>query len=156
MNFFFFLWVLFLFLFLLLRSEPAAHGGSPGRGLIRATAVGLYHSHSNVGSKSRLHLDHSSQQCQILIHWVRPGIKPESSWVLAGFMDFFLLHHNRNSSVVGLFWWNCFIVKSLPSSVVENNAITSETEKCIFSMSPVEWVLVQGNNFSTFRESWTL
>ena len=32
------------------------------------------------------HLHHSSQQCQILNHWVRPGIKPTSSWILVRFV----------------------------------------------------------------------
>ena len=30
---------------------PAAYGGSQARGQIRATAAGLYHSHSNAGSE---------------------------------------------------------------------------------------------------------
>ena len=29
-------------------------------------------------------LHHSSWQCQILNHWVRPGIEPTSSWILIG------------------------------------------------------------------------
>jgi len=47
---FFFVWFFFFF-FLLFRASPAACGGSQARGLIRATAAGLYH---------------SSQQLQIL------------------------------------------------------------------------------------------
>ena len=39
MNFFF-------FFFCLLRATPAAYGGSHAKGLIRATAAGLYHSHA--------------------------------------------------------------------------------------------------------------
>ena len=34
--------------------SPVAYGGSQARGLIGAVAVGLYHSHSNVGSKPHL------------------------------------------------------------------------------------------------------
>ena len=30
---------------------------------------------------------HSLQQCQILIHWARPGIEPTSSWRRVGFIS---------------------------------------------------------------------
>ena len=33
------------------RAAPAAYGDSQARGLIRAVAAGLWHSHSNTGSK---------------------------------------------------------------------------------------------------------
>ena len=33
------------------RAAPTAHGGSQARGLIRATAASLRHSHSNAGSE---------------------------------------------------------------------------------------------------------
>ena len=36
------------------RAAPKAHGGSQAGGQIRATAAGLHHSHSNVGSKPHL------------------------------------------------------------------------------------------------------
>ena len=43
---------LFIYLFILLfRATPMAYGGTQGRGWIRATAVGLHHSHSNAGSE---------------------------------------------------------------------------------------------------------
>ena len=42
------------FFFSLFRAAPAAYGGSKVRGPIGATATGLRHSHSNVGSKPRL------------------------------------------------------------------------------------------------------
>ena len=38
----------------LFRATPSAYGGSQARGRIGATAAGLYHSHSNTGSKPRL------------------------------------------------------------------------------------------------------
>ena len=45
---------LFIYLFIVFlpffsTAAPAAYGGSQARGLIGATAIGLYHSHSNVG-----------------------------------------------------------------------------------------------------------
>ena len=46
--------VLTLFYFFLLMAPPEVYGSSQGRGPVRATAAGLCHSHSNVGSK--LHL----------------------------------------------------------------------------------------------------
>ena len=39
---------------LLFRATPVAYGGSQARGLVRATAAGLHHSHSN--TRSELHL----------------------------------------------------------------------------------------------------
>ena len=44
----------FFGLFAFSRVTPTAYGGSQARGLIRAIAAGLHHSHSNVGSKLRL------------------------------------------------------------------------------------------------------
>ena len=61
---------LFLSFVLLFRAAPAAYGSSQSRGQIGAAAAGLHHSHSNSRS---------------LTHRVRPGIKPTSSWILAGF-----------------------------------------------------------------------
>ena len=49
-------------------------------GIYSVTAAGLCHSHSNAGS---------------VTHWVRPGIKPESSWFLVRFVS--TLRHDRNS-----------------------------------------------------------
>ena len=46
-----FLAFFFLFFFGLFRAAPAAYRHSQARGLIRATAASLYHSHSNAGSK---------------------------------------------------------------------------------------------------------
>ena len=43
-----------LFCFCLFRAAPAAYGGSQARNQIGATAAGLHHSHSNVGSEPRL------------------------------------------------------------------------------------------------------
>ena len=45
--------LLFIY-FLLFRATPEANGSSQARGRIGAVAAGLYHSHSNAGSK--LHL----------------------------------------------------------------------------------------------------
>ena len=54
---FFVVVVLFCFFFLvfcLFRAAPTAHGGSQDRGLIGATAAGLYHSHGNTRSEPHL------------------------------------------------------------------------------------------------------
>ena len=63
---------LFIYLFLLFRAAPMAYGGFQARGQIRATAASLHHSHSNAGS---------------LTHWAGPGIEPETSWILVGFIS---------------------------------------------------------------------
>ena len=62
----------FILFFAVFRAAPAAYRGSQAKGLIGATAAGLHHSHSNVGS---------------LTHWSRPGIEPSTSWFLVGFVS---------------------------------------------------------------------
>ena len=63
-SFFFCCCCCLFFVFLLFRAASVAHGGSQVRGLIGAVAAGLYHSHSNMGSK--LCLYHGSRQRWIL------------------------------------------------------------------------------------------
>ena len=46
--------IFFFFFFWLFKATLVAHGGSQARGLIRATAADLRHSHSNTGSKPHL------------------------------------------------------------------------------------------------------
>ena len=45
---------LFIFNVLFCRASGAAYGSSQARGQIGATAASLHHSHSNIGSESRL------------------------------------------------------------------------------------------------------
>ena len=54
------------FLFCLFRAAPAAYGGFQARGLIRAIAAGLHHSHSHTRSEPHLRPAHSSWQRRIL------------------------------------------------------------------------------------------
>ena len=42
------------FFFFFFRAAPTAHGGSQARGLSRATAASLHHSHSNEGPEPGL------------------------------------------------------------------------------------------------------
>ena len=42
------------FFFLLFSATPVRHGGSQARGLIRAVAAGLHHSHGKAGSEQCL------------------------------------------------------------------------------------------------------
>ena len=42
------------FIYLFFRAAPEAYGDSQARGLIRAVATGLHHSHSNAVSEPRL------------------------------------------------------------------------------------------------------
>ena len=74
--------------FCLFRAAPAAYRGSQARGQIRATAAGLYHSHSNARSES--HLRPTLQLTATpdpLTHRVRPGMEPATSWFLVGFVS---------------------------------------------------------------------
>ena len=82
------------FFFFLFRASPAAFGSSQARDQIRAAAVGLHYSQSNVGSK--LFLQTTAQGHAVIIahsnagsftHQVRPGIKPASSQILVRFVS---------------------------------------------------------------------
>ena len=50
---------LFFCLFAFSKAAPSAYGGSQARGLIKAVAAGLHHSHNNAGSEP--HLQPTSQ-----------------------------------------------------------------------------------------------
>ena len=85
---FFFFFCLFLSFFAISWDTPVAYGGSQARGLIGAVAAGLRQSHSNTRSKPYLrptpHTAHGNARS--LTHWMRPGIKPEFSWILVRFV----------------------------------------------------------------------
>ena len=104
---------LLIFLF---SAIPAAYGSSQARGQIGATITSLCYSHSSVGSA------HSSAGS--LTHWVRPGIKPMSSWILVGFftakpwwtLAHLLLVHTisvflREISNCGRFWKTICLIR---------------------------------------------
>ena len=59
------LWLIFFFFFAFFRAALAAHGSSQARCRIRATAAGLYHSHSMQDQSHVYNLHHSSWQRQI-------------------------------------------------------------------------------------------
>ena len=68
-DFFFFFWS---FVFCLFRATLEAYGGSQDRDLIVAVAASLHHSHS---------------YARFLTHGAKPGIEPESLWILVGFIN---------------------------------------------------------------------
>ena len=68
---------------LLFRAVPEAYESSQARGQKGAAAACLHHSHSDTRSKPRLRPHGNAGS---LIHWVRSGIKPASSWILVGFI----------------------------------------------------------------------
>ena len=83
-------WIIMYFfpfpLFLLFRAAPTQHRGSQAGGRIGAT-VTAYATGTATWDLSRVcDLHHNSWQCWILDSWVRPGIKPTSLWILAGFV----------------------------------------------------------------------
>ena len=82
-------WIIWLYTFfcLFFRATPAAHGGSQARGLIGATATGLCHSHSHARSKLSVTYATAQGNAGSLTHWVKPGIKPVSSWILGRFVS---------------------------------------------------------------------
>ena len=61
-----------------------AYGGPQARGTIGAVAASLHHSHSWATSSTYTTAHGNARS---LIHWVRPGIKPASSWRLIEFVN---------------------------------------------------------------------
>ena len=68
----------FSFFFSFFKATPDASGSSQARSLIRASAAGLHHSHSNARSELQQPIPVCSN-ARPLTHWVGPGIKPASS-----------------------------------------------------------------------------
>ena len=64
-----------------------AYGSSQARGPVGATVASLHHSHSNVGSELPLRPTPQLTATPIPTHWGRPGIEPESSCILVGFIS---------------------------------------------------------------------
>ena len=78
----------FFFFFCLFRAAPTAHRGSQARGQIGAVATCLCHSHSKAGSEpASVTYTTTHGITGSLTHWVRPGIEPESSWILVWFVN---------------------------------------------------------------------
>ena len=75
-------WFLIFFFFCLFGAVPAAYAVSQARGLIRAVAASLHHSHSKAGTYTTAHGNARSPTYQ-----ARPGVKPTSSWMLVGFVN---------------------------------------------------------------------
>ena len=79
------LYIHMLFFSFSFRVAPKAYGRSQARGPIGAVAADLHRSHSSTGSEpSRQPRAHSNARS--LIHWVRPGMEPPSSWIPVGFI----------------------------------------------------------------------
>ena len=78
----FFIFIVCVCVFVFLEPLPQA------RGLIRATAAGLYHSRSNgqIQATSVTYVT-AHDNARFLNHWARPGIEPTSSWFLIGFVS---------------------------------------------------------------------
>ena len=83
------------------RATPEAYGSSQVSGWIRAVAAVLHHSHGNMGiwAVSVTYITAHSNTGS-LTHWVRPGIKPVSSWILVRFVT----AKPRRELLKGLLW----------------------------------------------------
>ena len=77
--------LIFIVFFGLFRAAPAAYGSSQGRYHIGAAAAGLCHSPHNAGSELCNHITARSNPGSIT-RCAGPGIEPESSWMLVGFV----------------------------------------------------------------------
>ena len=95
------------FLFFLFRAAPTPYGSSQARGRSGATAADLHHSHSNTRSPT---------------HWVRPQIKPTSSWILVrviSTMPQWELHRTIFSTSL----WQCYLLSCIWTT--EREAVVS-------------------------------
>ena len=78
---------LFVFCFVLfLGLHPCHMEVSQARCWIGTTAASLHYSHRNAGCKPCLWPTPQLMAMRSLTHWLRPGIKPEASWLLVGFI----------------------------------------------------------------------
>ena len=78
----------FCFLFCLFRATPTAYGGSQARGQVKAVAAILTPQSQQCQIQTEF-VAYTTAQCNTgpLTHWVRPGIEPESSRLLLGFIS---------------------------------------------------------------------
>ena len=113
----------FLFCFILIfRTTPVAYGSSQARGRIEAAAASLWHSHSNAGSQPRLQPTPQLTHSNAATHW---GIKPESLWILVGFVSTAPqqgLPQGAYSLMPGLCckWWYSFLMNTVLSRKGKN------------------------------------
>ena len=84
--------LLIFYCFGLFSAKPMAYGSSQARGWIRAVAYSLQPQPCQVQATSVTYIT-AHGNTRSLIHWVRPGIKPASSWILV----VLVLSHSRNS-----------------------------------------------------------
>ena len=89
------------FIFCLFQAIPMAYGGSQARGLIRAVATGLHHTHSNTNLRCICDLPHSSWKPQIL----NPLSKAtdQTCHPHGSQLDLFPLHHDEKSVFLQIF-----------------------------------------------------
>ena len=80
--------MLFYFYLFAFQARPNGIWKFQARGQTGATAASLHHSHGNMGWELCLQ---STPQLMAMVdlqtHWVRPGIKPTSSWILVRFIS---------------------------------------------------------------------
>ena len=112
--YFYFILFTYLVIFVFLGPHLWPYGSSQARGQIRAAATGLHHNHSNARTQLHLRPAPQPQQCQnpaasetcttahgnarSPTYWVRPGIKPASSWILVRFISAILQFLIRRTS----------------------------------------------------------
>ena len=93
LSFFFFLYGLccidWLIDWLSFQGHTTAFGSLHASCWVGAVAASLHYSHSHSNVRSKLCLvtyTTAHGNARSLTHWVRPGIKPASSWILVGFV----------------------------------------------------------------------
>ena len=77
--------LLCVYLFCFFRATPMAYGSSQARDQIRAVAASLHHSKHGIQAMTTTYTT-THGNARSLTHYVRPGIKPTSSWILVRFI----------------------------------------------------------------------
>ena len=93
----------FFFFFLLFRATPTAYGCSQSSSLIGVTAAGLHHRQQLQIRAASVTYTIAHGNAGSLTHCTRPGIEPETSWFLVGFVSAAPRRNSRKSSFRSFF-----------------------------------------------------
>ena len=145
----------FIFFYLVLgfRATPTVYGSSQARGPIRATAAGLPHSHSSMGSEP--HLRHTPQLMALPDSWPTEqgqGLNPHCHGYWS---DSFLLRHNGNSEKYLFrctFFFFFFLELHLRHMEVPRLGVESELQLQAYSTATA--ILDQSCVCNLYHNSW--
>ena len=134
-NKFLFYFILFYFV-LFFRSTPMTYGSSQARGRIRAIAAG--YTYSNTRYELCLWPPGDARS---LTHWMKPGIKPASSWILDRFIS------AEPQQKLLSYYFKSQNVRVVYYTTIDNQNIHTAGKR-------MSWYLKPGSLFSTSVVHW--